>query len=240
MKFKPKKQLKRLGNKEFAEDIKRYIKSSHSFYEARVPELKILAKRLHEEYSLKDFYRVFNRFWDSGAKEDSLAIYTLQLYKEEFDLETWRFIKNKLKDIKSLDKLDSISLNITGEILLRVPSIEKEILRLANGKDIWLKRAAIISTIPLVKNKDFELAMKIILMFLHDKEEHVQKAIGIVLREIGKEKPALLRRFILKNKNMSLVTFLYATENMGELRTLRELKKPQNNNRIGNLFFWRE
>ena len=55
----------------------------------------------------------------------------------------------------------------------------------------------------------------------------MQKAIGIVLREIGDQKPELLRRFILKNVNMPLITFFHATEKMKELRTLRELN-PQN------------
>lgn len=237
------KQLKRLSDKQFFEDIKRYIKSSHSFYESKAPELKVLANRLHDEYSLRDFYKVFNRFWNSGIpKESILAIYTLQLYKEEFDLETWRFIKQKIKKIKSWDKIDNISLNIIGEILIRNPSLEKEIIVFAKGRNSWLKRIAVISTIPQIRKKDFRLAMKIIEMHLHDKGEHMQKAIGIVLKEIGEQKPEFLRRFILKNKNMPLTTFFHATERMKELRKLRELNGGNNirNNRFEKLFFWRE
>jgi len=237
------KQLKRLGDKQFFEDIKRYIKSSHSFYETKRPELKVLANRLHEEYSLRDFYKVFNRFWNSGIpKESILAIYTLQLYKEEFNLDTWKFIKQKLKNVKSYDKIDNISLNIVGEILIRNPALEKELIIYAKGNNSWLKRMAIISTIPLVKKNDFRLALKFIEMHLYDKGEYMQKAIGIVLKEIGEQKSEVLKSFILKNVNMPLTTFFHATEDMKELRRLRELNSSNNivSNRFEKLFFWRE
>jgi 3-methyladenine DNA glycosylase AlkD len=233
------KQLKRLSDKQFFEDIKRYIKSSHSFYESRVPELKVLATRLHEEYSLNEFYKVFNKLWNSGiTKESILAIYTLQLYKDEFDLKTWGFIKQKIKNVKSWDKIDNISLRIVGEILVKNPSIQNEILKFSNGKNKWLKVMAVISTIPLVKKNDFRLAIKIIEMHLHDKEEYMQRAIGVVLDEIGEQNPDFLKRFILKNVNMPLTTFFHATEDMKDLRRLRELKSS--GGRLNKLFFWRD
>ena len=45
MTFEVKRQLKKLSDKHFAEDIKRYIKSPYEFYGIRVPEIRILAKR---------------------------------------------------------------------------------------------------------------------------------------------------------------------------------------------------
>jgi 3-methyladenine DNA glycosylase AlkD len=233
-----KKQLKKLGEKQFAEDIKKYIKSSHEFYSSRVPELKILANKLHEEHNLKDFYKLFSKFLNSGeSKEVSLGIYTLQLYKDEFDLGTWKFISSKFKDIKSWDKIDAVGSTIVGEILIKYPKLENEILKYAKGKNIWLKRLSLMSTMTLVRNGDFKLALKIIELHLYSKSDYMHKAIGSVLKEIGNKKPEFLRRFILKNINMPLPIFFYATENMKELRRLRE-KKPVYNN-IKKLMFWR-
>ncbi len=237
MVYRTEKKLKKLDDKQILEDIKKYIKFSHSFYESRVPELKILAKRLHEEYSLREFYNVFNKFWISGsARQMSLAIYTLQLYKEDFDLMTWRFIKQKLREIKSWDKIDSISLNIIGEILIKNPEIGIEIIKIARTKNIWIKRAAIISTIPLVRKRDFRIAFEIINEHLYDKGEHTQKAIALILREIGDQKPEALRRYIKDNINMPITTFFTATENHKELRNLRELEKEI---KVNKFTFWR-
>ena len=237
MVYRTEKKLKKLDDKQLYEDIKKYIKYSHSFYETRVPELKVLAKRLHEEYSLRDFYNVFNRFWQSGsARQMSLAIHTLQLFKEDFDLITWRFIKQKLKEIKSWDKIDSIALNIIGEILLKNPEIGIEIIKFARLKNIWMKRAAIVSTIPTVRQKDFRIALQIVNEHLYDKGEYSQKAIGWVLKEIGEQKPDSLRIYIKDNINMPLTTFFAATEAHKELRNLRELEKEIKTNKFN---FWR-
>jgi len=226
MVYKSKKQLKKLSDKQFFEDIKKYIKSYHSFYESRVPELKVLANRLHEEYDLKEFYKVFNKFWNSGYNEErTLAVHTLQLYKEDFDLDTWRFLKPKLKDIKSWDKVDSVSSKIIGEILVRNRKLENEIMVLANSNDIWFKRMAIMATIPLIKENHHELSLKICEMFIHDKYKQIQEGVGLILKEIGEQKPAVAKKFILKNIHMPIISFDIATQNMKELRKLRDVKK---------------
>jgi len=50
----------------------------------------------------------------------------------------WRFIKEKLKMIKSWDKIDGISVHIAGEILLKYPQISKE-LKKFDSEDLGLK-----------------------------------------------------------------------------------------------------
>lgn len=237
--YKLKKQLKKLRDKEFQEDIKKFINSSHEFYSSRVPELKVLANKLHEEHSLKDFYKLFGKFWNSGhAKEVSLGIYTLQLYKDEFTLETWKFIKSKLNDIKSWDKIDAIGSSIVGEILIKYPEIENEILKFSKGKNIWLKRLSIMSLMPLIRTGDFKLAMIIIESHLYDKSEFIHKAIGYVLKEIGDKKPELLKKIIINNPGMPLTTFLSATENIREFRKLRGVKHEAPNN-FKKFLFWK-
>lgn len=221
--YKPKRKLRKLSNKQIAEDVKKYIRSSHEFYTTRVPELKTLSKRLHEEYDLNDFYKVFNRLWKSGYREKYIAINTLQLYNEQFDLTTWKFLKPKLKEIKSLDIVDIVGSEIIGYIFLRHPELEDEILELARSKDLWMKRMVIVSALQFIKNKEFRNILKLMEICIHNKEEYVQKALGWMLREIGNQDPEFLKRFLIQNKNMPERTFFYATEN---LKGLRRIRKP--------------
>jgi len=233
------KRLQKLNNKQIAEDIKKYIRYSHDFYSARVPEMRTLAKRLHEEHNLKDFYKVFNRLWKSSYHgEVSLAIYTLQLYKEEFNLETWNFLKPRLNEIKSWDQVDSIGINIIGEIVLKNPKLEKEIIKFAKSTNIWLKRMAIVSTLPLIRNGDLKLAMQLIETHLYDKEEHIQKAIGWILNEMSRKKPDFIKKFILRHiHDMHPIAFYYATEKMKDLRKMRKIKKLKTDRK--GFFFWK-
>ena len=239
MDYKLKRQFKKLGNKQFAEDIKRYIKSPYEFYGIRVPEIRVLAKRLHEEHSLKNFYKVFNRLWKSGYHEEmSLAIYTLELYKEDLDLTTWRFIKPKLNDLKSWDQVDGISTHIVGQIMLKFPSLKEEMVKLSKSKNFWLRRTAIISTLPLIKKGDLKLTIKLAEDYLYDKEDYIQKATGWMLREAGKKDPELIKKFILKHIDMPSITFSYATEHLVDLRKVRKIKKLRSDKR-GKFLFWR-
>ena len=237
MEHKIKKQLKKLSDKQFAEDVKKYIRSPYEFYGVRAPELRTLAKKLHEEYILKDFYKTFDKLWGSGYHEEmSLAIYALQLYENEFDLKTWKFIKPKLNDMKSWDQIDAISTRVVGKILLKYPAFEKEILKLSENKDFWMRRIAIVSTLPLVKKGNIKLSMKLAEKYIEDKQPYIQKATGWVLREAGKEKPEQVGKFILKNINMPSITFSYATEKMTKLRIIRKQKLGQRVGFFENLF----
>lgn len=227
MAFEVKRQLKKLSDKHFAESIKRYIKSPYEFYGIHVPEIRTMAKHLYEEHELKDFYRVFNRLWNSGYHEEmSLALYTLQLYEKEFDISTFYFLKPKLDSIKSWDQIDAVSSSIIGKILLKDNRLEKEILKLSKSKNFWMRRIAIVSTLPRIKTGDIGLTMKLAESYINDKESYIQKATGWMLREAGKQKPEIVKRFILKNMNMPPICFSYATErDLKELRRLRKIKK---------------
>lgn len=226
MPFEIKRKLKKLSDKQFAKDIKKYLRSPYEFYGVRVPELRILAKKLYDENNLNDFYKVFTKLWYSKYHEErSLAIYALQLYEKEFNLKTWNFIKGKLKDIKTWDQIDILSTGILGKILLKHPKLEKELLVLSKNKDIWIKRASIVSTLPLVKTGKIKLTMKIISNEIRNENHYIQKAIGWLLRESGKQKPKEIENFILKNLDMPAITFSYATEQMKKLRKLRKLRK---------------
>jgi len=238
MDYTLKRQLKKLSNKQFAEDIKRYIKSPYEFYGVRVPELRTMAKHLHEENSLDEFYSLFNKLWKSGYHEEmSLAIYALQLYKNEFDLKTWKFLQTKLKDMKTWDQVDAVSTNIVGEILLKYPKIEKDLLKLSKTNNVWLKRIAIVSTLPLIKKGDIKLTLKLAEKYVYSKEDYLQKATGWMLREAGKKKPEPIKRFILKHIEMPSIEFSYATEQLKELRKVRRLKKLKQDRGNGFGFF---
>jgi len=221
-----KKQLRKLGDKEFTQDIKKYIKYNHQFHESKTPEIKTLAKKLHEEYTLNEFYKIFNKLWDSGYEnEKALVIQSLKLYKEDFNIKTWKFLKPKIKQLTSWDQIETVGQNIIGEIFIKETSLQKEIIKLSKSKNNWQIGLSLHSTLPLIKKSNPQIPINLIQEQINNPEQEIQKIIGTLLKEISFKKPEQTKRFILKNLNMPNETFKIATENLKELRKARKIKK---------------
>jgi hypothetical protein len=221
------KQLKKLGNREFLGDIKKYITNTHGFYKDKVPEMQVMAQRLHDEYSLKDFYKVFYKLWHAGNGERSLAIHTLELYHEEFDEKTWEFLPLFLREVKSFDELECFG-EIISYLYVKHISIKRALFRLAHNENLWMRRIPLVAVYSAMKRKeekDIIFMIKIVEQTLFDREEKIQTMIIALMKEIGKTKRELLKKFILKHMSMPDEIFLPATEKMKELRKMRKLKK---------------
>lgn len=89
----------------------------------------------------------------------------------------------------------------------------KDLKALEKSSDLWHKRASIVLTFPLIRAGRFDETEAISLMLLEDDHHLIQKAVGWMLREVGKRDQARLTRFINKNvTSMSRTTLRYAIE----------------------------
>ena len=219
------KQLKTLRGKEFFGDVKQFIRGSHDFYKDKNPEIKTLAKRLHEEYALVDFYRVFNRLWKSGYhNERVMAVYALRMYKDDYNQDTWKFLIPRLKQIKDFDEAERIG-RIIGHIVVRYPSLKKEIIKMGGRRNVCYRRIALASCFPIIVKKDWDFIFGLVGKRLNDREENIQELNGWLLKEISKKNKTIVKRFVLKNIGMPQVTFDIVSDNFRDLRKVRKLKK---------------
>ena len=211
------KQLNKLNNKEFLLDVKQFINSSHNFYGKKNPEIKTLANRLHQEYKLNSFYNVFNRLWNAGYhNERVLAVHTLELYEEDYDKETWRFLIPKLKKIKDFDEAEKIG-RIIGTIIVKYPAIKNEIVKILNSKNAYYRSIVLSSCFPLIKNKDWPFIFRVIKNRLYDRETNIQKLNGRILLDISINNKTIVKEFILKNIGMPQNTFDIVSEKFKDL-----------------------
>ena len=73
---------------------------------------------------------------------------------------------------------------IVGEYLK--DKLRKDLYRLADSPLLWDQRIAVVSTYTLIKNGDFIDILALSERLLHHKHDLMQKAVGWMLREMGK------------------------------------------------------
>jgi 3-methyladenine DNA glycosylase AlkD len=219
-----------LGNKEHAATSQRFFKTGPGeygegdiFLGIRVPVLRKLAKeylnlspkdvktilrsKYHEERLLSLFIMVDQ--YSKGDQKKKISIY--QLY-----LKNTRFINN-------WDLVDSSAHLIVGPYLM--DKSKAPLYEMARSDLLWERRIAIMSTFHYIKNDKFTDTLKIAEMLLSDKEDLIHKAVGWMLREIGKRHLQSEETFLEKHyHNMPRTMLRYAIEKFAEPKRKRYLK----------------
>ena len=87
------------------------------------------------------------------------------------------------------------------------------LLKLSKSKNLWERRISIVSTMIFVKNNFFEPTLTISKKLLKNEHDLINKAVGWLLREVGKNDKELLKNFLTSNiKDISKTTLNYAME----------------------------
>ena len=91
--------------------------------------------------------------------------------------------------------------------------------RLAESPHLWERRIAIVSTFHFIRNNRFSDTLKISGMLLGDKHDLIHKAVGWMLREVGKRDQPVLEGFLKRHhKKMPRTMLRYAIERLDEGR----------------------
>lgn len=216
------KELKNKKNPEQAKILQRFFKTGKGeygegdiFYGIKVPVTRTIAKRFVE--------LTFNELkilLASEVHEERLAAGLILVEKfnkanENEREKIYRFYLTNRKGINNWDLVDLTAPKIIGTYLL---NRDKKILfDLAKSKNLWDKRIAIISTLAFIRKNHFDETLNISRLLLNDKHDLIHKAVGWMLREIGKINCGVETEFLLKYyKEMPRTMLRYAIEKFPE------------------------
>ena len=180
-----------------------------------VPNTRIVAKR-HKDAPFEVMAELLQSEWHEGRLCALLML--VERFKkcdENGKKEIFDFYLAQTARINNWDLVDLSAPGIVGEYLKDNP---RDVLyRLADSDLLWDQRIAVVSTYTLIKNNDFIDILALSERLLYHKHDLMQKAVGWMLREMGKRDKDLLVQFLEKYcKTMPRTTLRYAIEKFPE------------------------
>ena len=224
-------ELKSISKKKKAEISQRFFKTRKGEYGEEdyfagitVPEIRDISKRYFREMTLEEVeyfiqhkyhaYRLFGLItltymWKKAGETERGDIFNL-------------YVRN-LKYVNNWDLVDLSAPNIVGEYLKEK---DRTILYdFAKSNNLWKQRVAIISTFSFIKDKDFVDTLNISEILLHHKHDLIHKAVGWMLREVGKRDQVVEEEFLRKYyKEMPRTMLRYSIEKFDEDKRQKYLK----------------
>src|SRR3989338_2112349 len=133
------------------------------------------------------------------------------------------YVKNT-KFINNWDLVDLSAPHIIGNFLL---DKDKSILyNLAKSSNLWEKRIAIISTYAFIRLYKFKHTLKISEILMNDNHDLIHKAVGWMLREVGKRNKDVEEKFLNQHyKKMPRTMLRYAIEKFDNNKRKKYLER---------------
>jgi 3-methyladenine DNA glycosylase AlkD len=226
-----KNEIKALRDTEKSIFLARFFKTGKgeysegdTFYGFTVPESRRLASK-YKELPLRNVLKLLKSKIHE-ARLIALFILVTKFKKgdEKTKEEIYKAYLANTKYINNWDLVDSSADKIVGAYLMN--NRPRTILeKLAKSDSLWERRIAIIATFQFIKNHEYEETFKIAKLLLNDKHDLIHKAVGWMLREVGKKMGAdIEKEFLNKNyKAMPRTMLRYAIERFPQGERLKYL-----------------
>jgi 3-methyladenine DNA glycosylase AlkD len=188
-----------------------------------VPENRKVVKK-HKNASLEQIQELLQ----SKIHEHRLCgllIMVDQYQKTKQKEDIFNFYLKNISRVNNWDLVDSSADKIIGAHIFQTD--KKLIYKLVESKNLWERRIAVISTFYFIKKGQFQDTLKIAEILLNDDEDLIHKAVGWMLREMGKKGGMeKLIEFLDKNSQKMPRTMLrYSIEKLDEEQRRRYLNK---------------
>ena len=216
---KIKLELNLLANKQRVNITKKFFKTNKGDYAfkdkfigIKVPDLRQLAKK----YLPKTYFGVIKYFLYSDIHEYRMFSLISLTYKYESEKDKQKLIYDfyikHINQVNSWDLVDVSCHKILGNYLLN--QRDNYILyKFAQSNNFWVRRVSIVSTLEVIRHNYFQTTLEISLMLLNDNHDLIHKAVGWLIREVGKKNTVVAKDFLLKYSYiMHKTSFKYATE----------------------------
>jgi 3-methyladenine DNA glycosylase AlkD len=207
----------------------RYFKTAPGEYGAgdvflgiKVPPLRALAK----EWRDAELTTIAALLQSRYHEERLLALLLLiQFYEQAPDrgrTAAYRLYLDNTRYINNWDLVDVSAPRIVGRHL---QARSRQVLhRMARSSSLWDRRIAMLATLHFIRTDDFDDTLRIAATLLHDEHDLMHKAVGWMLREVGKRDIAIEEEFLRRHyRDMPRTMLRYAIERFPEAKRKKYL-----------------
>lgn len=223
------KRLRQFATKEKAALLQRFFKTGpgqygegDKFLGVVVPDLRKVMKEFRDA-PLAEVTHLLRSEWH---EDRMLALLVLVDQFERGDEalrdQIYSLYRKNTRYINNWDLVDLTAPKIVGPHL---NGGSRELLyRFVKSKSLWERRIAIVATFHFIRQKDFRDTLALSEMLLGDEHDLMHKAVGWMLREVGKRDQAALEAFLRKHhRAMPRTALRYAIERFPEAKRKRYL-----------------
>jgi 3-methyladenine DNA glycosylase AlkD len=176
-----------------------------------VPEMRTIARK----YRTLDDDAALELLASPWHEERLVALLLLvQGYKRGDERRRRKIHRAYLANTRWINNWDLVDLSAEHVVGPHLEAEEIELLeRLARSRSLWERRIAIISTFHFIRRNEFRPTLKMATMLLNDPHDLIHKAVGWMLREVGKRDRKVLDTFLRKHyRTMPRTMLRYAIE----------------------------
>ncbi len=216
--------LQKLADKKKGEFLGRYFKTGKGeygegdiFIGVTVPNIRTIAKKYKDLSPSEIELLLKNKIHEYRLTGLIILTYQFERGDDAKKKLIYDFYLSHTKYINNWDLVDLSSHEIVGTYLLEHPKDRKLLLSLAKSKSLWERRIAMVACYALLRKKQFDETFAVAQILLHDEHDLIHKAVGWMLRELGKMDQDALEEFLKKHyKTMPRTMLRYAIEKFPE------------------------
>lgn len=226
------KELKGYSSKHKAKVLQRFFKTGKGeygegdlFLGISVSDIRKVCKKYFNSISFKEL----DSFLRSEFHEYRLfALLTLTYRCEKGDeglrKEIFEYYLDNRKYINNWDLVDTTAPKIVGEYIKNYGKGKAILDELVMSDSLWDQRIAVLSTFAFIRDGDFDTTLKFAKILFNHEHDLIHKAVGWMLREVGKRDVRVLREFLNKYyRKMPRTMLRYSIEKFDKDERLRYL-----------------
>jgi len=192
-------RLRQVGTPERAESERAYLKSDLEFLGATVWQTRAVTKELAPPLDHDALVHEVTELWSAPIFERRMvATFLLERHAPELSVDDLRLLERLIRESKTWALVDGLAGDVLGNLVDADPvGMTPAMDGWARDDDFWVRRSSLLAELkPIRRDAPLDRFLARANLMLDEREFFIRKAIGWILREVSKARPALVTAWL--------------------------------------------